>query len=240
VAVYREQGIVLRTYKLGETDRILHVLTQGRGKVRAVAKGVRKPGSRFGGRLEPYTHVDLQLYEGRTLDVVNQAEIITSFTSVREDYALSACGAAMVEAADRVAQEEERSLGLFLLLLTGLRTLADHPALPASVLDGYLFRLASVAGYHPYLEACAQCGAAGRHAVFSIASGGTLCQRCAPPDAQFLDGAVLDLLEAFAAGDLIGPASAESRTRRAAGAIVASFLTYHLGKPLASWELVPR
>jgi DNA repair protein RecO (recombination protein O) len=241
MALYREQGIVLRTYKLGETDRIVSLLTSGRGKVRAVAKGVRRPGSRFGGRLEPFSHVDLQLYEGRNLDIVTQAELLTPFDQVRADYALSACGSAMVEAADRVAQEDERALRLFLLLLEGLRTLARSPATPASVLDGYLFRLASLAGYHPYLEACASCGAAGRHAVFSAAAGGSLCTDCAPPDAHALDDEVLVLLHRFG-GDLaaLAQAPAEPRARRAAGAVVASFLTYHLGRPLASWELVPR
>src|SRR5215212_2162225 len=109
MALYREQGIVLRTYKLGETDRIVNLLTQGRGKVRAVAKGVRRPGSKFGGRLELFSHVDLQLYEGRELDIVTQAELVASFTAVREDFVLSACGSTMVEAADRVAQVDERS-----------------------------------------------------------------------------------------------------------------------------------
>jgi DNA repair protein RecO (recombination protein O) len=241
VALYREQGIVLRTYKLGETDRILSVLTQGRGKVRAVAKGVRRPGSRFGGRLEPFSHVDLQLYEGRNLDIVTQAELLTSFAPVRADYALSACGSAMVEAADRVAQEDERALRLFLLLLEGLRTLALGPSTPASVLDGYLFRLASLAGYHPYLDACAGCGAPGRHAVFSSVAGGSLCTGCAPFDAQPLDTEVVDLLHRFG-GDLgtLAAAPEGPRARRTAGAVVASFLTYHLGRPLSSWELVPR
>jgi DNA repair protein RecO (recombination protein O) len=241
MGLYREQGIVLRTYKLGETDRILSLLTQGRGKVRAIAKGVRRPGSRFGGRLEPFSHVDLQLYEGRNLDIVTQAELLTSFAPVRADYVLSACGSAMVEAADRVAQEDERALRLFLLLLEGLRALARGPATPASVLDGYLFRLVSLAGYHPYLEACAGCGARGRHAVFSIAAGGSLCGACAPADAQPLDADVLDLLHRFG-GDLVALADVTDgpRARRVAGAVVASFLTYHFGKPLSSWELVPR
>jgi DNA repair protein RecO (recombination protein O) len=242
MALYREQGIVLRTYKLGEADRILHLLTQGRGKVRAVAKGVRRPGSRFGGRLEPFSHVDLQLYEGRNLDIITQAELLSPFAAVRADFALSACGSAMVEAADRVAQEDERSNRLFLLLLDGLRTLARTPETPASVLDAYLFRLASVAGYHPYLDACADCGTAGPHAVFSIAAGGSLCGGCAPFDAHPLDPAVLELLRVFADGDLgaLAATSATPRARRAAGSMVNSFLTYHLGKPLASWELVPR
>ncbi|MDQ3972821.1 MAG: DNA repair protein RecO, partial [Actinomycetota bacterium] len=187
MALYREQGTVLRTYKLGEADRIVHLLTQGRGKVRAVAKGVRRPGSRFGGRLEPFSHVDVQLYEGRSLDVVTQAELIASFAEVRGDWALSVCGSAMAEAADRVAQERERCTRLFILLLDGLRALRQAPDQPGTLLDAWLIRLASVAGYHPYLEACAHCGAPGPHRVFHIAAGGLLCPSCAPSDAQGLD-----------------------------------------------------
>jgi DNA repair protein RecO (recombination protein O) len=240
--LYREQGIVLRTYKLGETDRILNVLTPGRGKVRAVAKGVRRPGSRIGGRLEPFSHVDLQLYEGRNLDIVNQVELITSFDEVRTDFALSACGSTMAEAADRVAQEAEGSNRLFLLLLDGLRALTRFPGQPALLLDAYLFRLASVAGYHPYLEACAECGAPGRHGVFAIAVGGSLCAGCAPPHSRALDPSVIDLLHDLGVADwpALAASAAQPRVRRAAGAVVNSFLTYHLGKPLKSWDLVPR
>ena len=242
MALYRDQGIVLRTYKLGETDRIVNLLTQGRGKVRAVAKGVRRPGSKFGGRLEPFSHVDLQLYEGRNLDMISQAELITSFTDVREDFALSACGSAMVEAADRIAQEEERSNQLVLLLLDGLRALAAHPVHPSAVLDAYLLRLASVAGYHPYLEACASCGTPGPHTVFHLAAGGLLCQGCAPTGSHSFDPQVIALLASMASGDLrsVDASAAEPRIRRAAGTLVNSFLTYHLGKPLRAWDLVPR
>ena len=242
MALYREQGIVLRTYKLGETDRIVNLLTQGKGKVRAVAKGVRRPGSKFGGRLEPFSHVDLQLYEGRSLDIISQAELITPFSEVRADFALSACGSAMVEAADRIAQEDERSNRLVLLLLDGLRALALHPAHPSTVLDGYLLRLASVAGYHPYLEACASCGLPGQHAVFHLAAGGVLCPACAPAGSHAFDPAVIKLLALLATGDLrsVDAGGAEPRVRRAAGTLVNSFLTYHLGKPLRAWDLVPR
>ncbi len=242
MALYREQGIVLRTYKLGETDRILNLLTQGRGKVRAVAKGVRKPGSRFGGRLEPFGHVDLQLYEGRNLDIVTQAELITAFAVVREDFELSACGSVMVEAADRVAQEHERSNSLFLLLLEGLRHLSTRPLRPAVVVDAYLLRLASVAGWHPYLEACASCGTPGRHAVFHIATGGSLCRSCAPRGSQALAPAVIDLLHALGEPDwgAAHAGRAEPGVQRNAAAVVNSFLTYHLGKPLKAWALVSR
>jgi DNA repair protein RecO (recombination protein O) len=240
VAIYREQGIVLRTYKLGETDRILNLLTQGRGKVRAVAKGVRRPGSRFGGRLEPFSHVDLQLYEGRNLDTITQAELITSFAPVRADFTLSACGSAMAEAADLLAQEHERSTALFLLLLDGLRALTDQPDYPAAVLDAYLFRIASVAGYHPYLDACASCGEPGAHTVFHIAAGGVVCGACAPVGAHELEARVVELLRTFGGSDWDRLDPGDATVRRAAGAIVNSFLTYHLGKPLKAWELVPR
>lgn len=242
MALYREQGVVLRTYKLGETDRIVHLITQGRGKVRAIAKGVRRPGSRFGGRLEPFSHVDLQLYSGRELDIVTQAELITSFTIVREDWIRSACASTMVEAADQLAQPDERSNSLFLLLLDGLRTLARGPRHPALVLDAYLFRFAVVAGYQPSLDGCASCGVPGAHQVFVIAAGGALCGGCAPTDARPLDPEGLALLGVLATTPWPALVEAEvaSRARRIAGAVIHSFLTYHLGRPLRAWDLVPR
>ena len=247
MALYREQGIVLRTYKLGETDRIVHLLTQGQGKVRAVAKGVRRPSSRFGGRLEPFSHVDLQLYRtrqtlGGDLDLLTEAALISPFAAVREDWARSACASAMVEAADQLAQPEERSNPLFLLLLDGLRALSRGPRHPAVVLDAYLLRLTGVAGYQPSLDACASCGASGAHPIFSIAAGGCLCPACAPADARAMDRegrALLGLLDASGWGDL-SVADVSPRARRIAGTVVHSFLTYHLGRPLRAWELVPR
>lgn len=242
MALYREQGIVLRTYKLGEADRIVHLLTQGRGKVRAVAKGIRRPGSKFGGRLEPFSHVDLQLYKGRELDIVTQAELITPFATVREDYPRVACGSTMVEAADQLAQPDERSIALFLLLLDGLRTLAHSPREPALVLDAYLLRLAAVAGYLPTLDGCASCGLGGMHLVFSIAAGGALCAGCAPQDARPLDPEARALLGILMGMNWTELAQAEAapRARRIAGAVVHSFLTYHFGRPLRAWDLVPR
>ena len=105
--LYRDRGVVLRSIKLGETDRIVTFLTEGRGKVRAVAKGVRKPKSRFGARLEPTTHLNLQLYEGRNLDVVTQVETIDSNRQLRETYGAFTQAIAMLEAVDHVAQEGE-------------------------------------------------------------------------------------------------------------------------------------
>src|SRR5947208_15855884 len=100
--LYKEQGIVLRSVKLGEADKIVSILTQGSGKIRAVAKGIRRTNSKFGARLEPFTHVSLLLYRGRgALDTVTQAEIVSPFRTLRGDFELIPAGAAMLEAADK-------------------------------------------------------------------------------------------------------------------------------------------
>src|SRR5881398_137748 len=154
--LYRDEGVVLRTIKLGEADRIVTILTQGSGKVRAVAKGIRRTKSKFGARLEPFTHVSLMIYRGRgALDTVAQAEIISSFRPLREDLALMTAGEAMLEATDKVSEEHERNVRLFMLLLRALELM---PADPAAVAESYLLKLLSLSGFHPALNACAVCG----------------------------------------------------------------------------------
>lgn len=242
MSLYREQGIVLRSYKLGETDRILHLLSQGRGKVRAVAKGVRRPGSRFGGRLEAYSHVDLQLYEGRELDVVSQCELIEPFAAVREDFSLSACAATMAEAADRVAQEGERNLPLFLLLRAGLQALQAGPPYPAIFVDAYLLRLASATGFHLFVDACASCRAPGPHPYLSVPAGGSLCRACAPVGSKALDPSVIALVRLLAGSQWVPlvAAAEEVGARRTAAAFVRAFVEHHLERQLRSYPLVPR
>ena len=141
---YKEQGVVLRSMKLGEADKIVTIMTQGSGKVRGVAKGIRKTTSRFGARLEPFTHVNLMLYRGRgSLDTITQAEIIAPHRAIRDDLALFAAGETMLEAVDRVAEEHERNVRLVLLLLSGLRALETRPADPAAVAESFLLKLLS-------------------------------------------------------------------------------------------------
>ena len=244
MATYREQGIVLRTYKLGETDRILHLCTQGRGKVRAVAKGVRRPGSKFGGRLEAYSHVDLQLYEGRNLDVINQAELIAPHARVREDYALSACASAMTELTDLVAQEGERDNALFLLLRAGLQALDAAPPQPAVFLDAFLLRLASIVGFHAFTAACAVCRTPGQHVFLSVKAGGTLCPDCAPTGTRAVDREVVEVVRTLAAPGEWASLPALVRDQpdalRTAAAYIRAFVEHHLDRRLRSYELVPR
>src|SRR5580692_997924 len=160
VSIYRDDGIVLRTQKLGEADRIVTVLTRKNGRIRAVAKGVRRTKSRFGARVEPFTHVDLMLYTGRSLDVITQAETVRSYGDpLVGDYARYTTGIAMLETAERFTSvEKEPALRQFLLLVGGLRTLVDGEHTPRLVLDAFLLRSLAVAGYAPALDECAICG----------------------------------------------------------------------------------
>ncbi len=124
---YRDDGVVLRTQKLGEADRIVTLLTRQNGRVRAVAKGVRRTKSRFGARLEPFTHVDLLVHPGRSLDVITQAEVIRPYgLPLAGDYPRYTAGTAMLETAERFTpMEKEPALRQFLLLIGGLRALGE-------------------------------------------------------------------------------------------------------------------
>ena len=155
VPLYRDEAIVLRTHKLGEADRIITLLTRQHGRVRAVAKGVRKTTSRWGSRLEPFTHVDLQLAEGRNLDVITQADTIDAFPAhLGDHYDRYTAGTVMLETADRlVAEERQPSVQQYLLLVGGLRAMTGGERTPAQVLDSYLLRSLAVAGYAPSFDA---------------------------------------------------------------------------------------
>ena len=199
MAIYRETAIVLRTIKLGEADKIVSLVTERRGKVRAVAKGIRKTKSRFGARLEPLTHVSLQLYEGRNLDTITQAETIDSFRAVREDLDRLARATSLLEAVDAVVQEGEDDRRVHQMLLGALRTLEAQPA--ALVVPAFFWKLLAHGGFSPILDLCASCGATEPLVAFELDQGGVLCRDCArgtrvTPEA-------LDLLRRMLGGDLV-------------------------------------
>lgn len=201
MALYRERGIVLRTIKLGEADRIITLATEGRGKVRAVAKGVRKTKSRFGARLEPLMHVSLQLYEGRELDTVTQVETIDAFRSVREDLDRLTQATALLEAVDHLVQEREENPKLLQMLLGALRTLEAGPA--PLVIPAFFWKLLAQEGFHPLLDQCASCGADDSDVIaFDLDVGGVLCRSCAR-GAPRLSAAGLALLRRMLGGDLV-------------------------------------
>jgi DNA repair protein RecO (recombination protein O) len=241
-SLYRDEGIVLRTQKLGEADRIITVLTRRHGKVRAVAKGVRRTKSKFGARLEPFSHVDLQLYTGRTLDIVSQAESIRSYGQpIVADYPAYTAGTAVLETADRLtAEEKEPSLRLFLLVIGALRALAErtHPA--PLVLDAFLLRAMSVAGWEPALSGCARCGEEGPHRHFSVPTGGMVCPPCRPTGSAMPNPATVELLDALLTGDWDAAEASQHANRREGSGLVAALLQWHLERGLRSLPLVDR
>jgi DNA repair protein RecO (recombination protein O) len=240
--LYRDEAIVLRTHKLGEADRIITLLTRQHGRVRAVAKGVRRTTSRFGSRLEPFTHVDLQLAEGRNLDTITQAETLTPFSKgLGLDYDRYTAGTAMLETADRlVAEEREPSVQQFLLLVGGLRAMTAGEHGSGQVLDSYLLRSLSVAGYAPSFEACARCGVEGPHRAFSPAAGGMLCSTCRVPGSASPAVETVVLLGALLSGDWAVVEASEPRHRKEATGLVSAYLAWHLERGLKSLSHVDR
>jgi DNA repair protein RecO (recombination protein O) len=241
-SLYRDEGVVLRTQKLGEADRIVTVLTRRHGKVRAVAKGVRRTKSKFGARLEPFSHVDLQLYTGRNLDIVSQAESIRAYgAGIAADYPAYTAGTAVLETADRLtAEEKEPSLRLFLLVIGALRALSERNHPSPLVLDAFLLRAMSVAGWEPALAECARCGEEGPHRHFSVPAGGTVCPTCRPTGSAMPSAVTVDLLDALLTGDWERAEASQPGTRREGSGLVAALLQWHLERGLRSLSLVDR
>jgi DNA repair protein RecO (recombination protein O) len=236
VPLYRDEAIVLRTRKLAEADRIITLLTRGHGIVRAVAKGVRRTTSRFGSRLEPFTHVDLQLAEGRNLDVVTQAETCAPFGArICIDYERYTAGSVMLETAERVvAEEREPSVQQYLLLVGALRALAAAEHRPGDLLDSFLLRSLAVAGYAPSFDSCARCGASGPHTAVNPSAGGVLCASCRLPGSSSPSAETIRLLGALLAGDWPVVDAAGPRQRREARGLVAAYVSWHLERGLRS------
>jgi DNA repair protein RecO (recombination protein O) len=257
VLPYRDDGIVLRTQKLGEADRIITILGRTTGRVRAVAKGVRRTKSRFGARLEPFTHVDLMLHPGRSLDVITQAEVIRPYGEpLAADYPRYTAGVAMLETAERFTpMEKEPALRQLLLLIGGLRSLGESEHDSRLILDAFLLRSLAVAGYAPALEECARCGASPsgrprpgasapgdqvRLPAFAVAAGGMVCASCRPPGAAAPAAGTVGLMLALLQGDWDRADRSERRQRVECSGLVAAYLQWHLEHSIRSLRHVER
>ncbi|MHA6795755.1 DNA repair protein RecO [Pseudonocardia bannensis] len=242
MSLYRDTGVVLRVQKLGEADRIVTLLTRRHGKIRAVAKGVRRTRSRWGARLEPFNHVDVQCYTGRTLDVITQAQTVDAFgAGVISDYPRYTAGCAILETADRLVSEEgEPALRVYLLLVGAVRALAGRERDPSLVLDAFLLRAMTHAGWAPAITECARCAEPGPHRAFSVAGGGAVCPRCRPPGSVTPSPETFALLDALLHGDWGAADAAGQATRRDTSGLVAAHLQWHLERQLRSLPLVER
>ena len=184
--LYRSEAIILKQMPLGEADRILTLFTPAYGKVRAVAKGVRKPTSRMSGSVEPLTRANMLLSKGHDLDVVSQVEPIDVYMAVRGDLEKTSTAFYMAELVDAFTIEQSENRSLYRHLVNSLETLCDlkndgHGNVREYILlrASYECSLLSMTGYRPQIHRCTECGLAPQGSVFFSASGGgVICQRC--------------------------------------------------------------
>ena len=236
--LYKDEGVVLKTIKLGEADRIVTLFTRDHGKIRAVAKGIRKTKSRFGARLEPFTHAAVIVYRGRNLDTITQADILTSFHEVRGDYARLTSAAALADIVEKITPERERATSTYRLLVQGLEALRADKG--ETVVPAFLVKLLSISGYHPQLSTCAGCGetSAGLGG-FSPMLGGAVCANCWREDRDALQVSIerLRLLGRLLDRDFGEPAEAAATVELTD--VLRRYAEYHLERPLRSLRLLP-
>ena len=242
MSLYRDEAIVLRTQKLGEADRIITLLTREHGRVRGVAKGVRRTKSKFGARLEPGSHIDIQLYTGRTFDTVTQVESIYNYgEALTDDYSRWTIAGTILEAAERfTSHEHEPALQEFKLVTGAMKALADNKYDASMILDAYLLRSLSIAGYAPSMTICSRCEAPGPHKYFSLVGGGSVCVNCKPSASATPSIETLRLMSDLLTGDWDSADTSEIRHRREASGLVAAYLQWHLEKGLRSLPMVER
>jgi DNA repair protein RecO (recombination protein O) len=236
VSLYRDTGVVLRTYRLGEADRIVVMMTARHGKVRAVAKGVRKPKSRFGARLEPVSHVAVMMYEGRQLDVVNQAESVDHFRGVREDLDRLTRAMALLEVVDQIGQEREPNPRLYQMLVGALRTLAAQPA--PLLVPAFYWKVLAAEGMRPEIDQCVSCGSPGPLVAFDVAEGGALCRTCRRGRAVSEEALVV--LRRLLGGDLVAVlAEPASIAGHEVEVLATEAMEHHLERRLRAVGLLP-
>src|SRR5918911_1843308 len=183
MAVYKSKGIVLRSIRYGEADRILDLYTAEAGWVSAIAKGFRRTKSGFGARLEPLSCVDFVAYHGRSLDTVTQVEVLRSFRGVREDLARFEAAAGMVGGVRALSGGDEADRRVFNVLFNGLVALEARDSGFEAAEAAFALKLSILAGYAPQLDACLGCEvglgeAAEPHYYFDPNLGGVLCADC--------------------------------------------------------------
>lgn len=242
VHLYRDVGVVLRTYKLGEADRIVVVLTESNGKVRAVAKGVRKTMSKFGARLEPMSHVRLLLYKGRELDIVSQAESVEPLAPMLADLDRASQGLAVLEAADQLALERDPNPQLYRMVVGVLREIAARHT--PMVVPAFYWKLLAAEGFRPELDACVRCGEDESHpgtelSAFDLNEGGVLCRSCRSGGPISRDA--LELMRDILGGRLAEAlATPESRATHEVGVLATKAMEHHLERRLRTVAIFER
>jgi len=230
---YKTEAVVLRSFRFGEADRVLHLYTHDRGRVGAVAKGVRKTKSRFGARLEPFSHVELLLHQGSgELHTVTGASLVDAHRSTREDPYRLSVGLVGAEAMLRLFVEEERNEHAFEALTRFFSAVDDiKPGLRGrAALDplalAFQLKLLWLSGYVPHLESCVECGGTDELVGYLPRAGGAVCSACAPSETVVLSPEGFRGIHALLwspLGDALGLGLGERAARDALAVVVASY-----------------
>ncbi|MEY2974158.1 MAG: repair protein RecO [Actinomycetota bacterium] len=239
-ALYRDRAVVLRTYRLRESDRIVVLLTAEHGKVRAVAKGVRRTTSKFGARLEPMSHVEVLLRRGRDLDIVSQAESVDGAVQLLSSLDRASQGMAVVEAVEQLSLDREPDPRLYSMLVGVLRTIADAPA--ALNVAAFFWKVLAAAGLSPVLDACVRCGEGGddvQLVSFDLDEGGVLCRSCR--SGTTVSPAALAVMRDILGGRLRAALSLEeSPVTHEVSALATRALEHHLERRLRAVAMFER
>ena len=214
---------------LGEADRIVTLMTEAHGRVRAVAKGIRRTTSKFGSRLEPTTNVSVQLYVGRELDTITQAETISHMPNTRDDLHRFGRANVMMETVDTMSPEKEPNPPLYRMLV-GALTALDNDDAPL-VLAGFLLKLLALEGFQPQMDVCVACGRSDDLVSFDPIDGGMRCRN--DRRGMAIDDETMLLMRQMLGGELAAalrvpasPATAEAE------AIAVAVVEHHIERRL--------
>lgn len=240
---YKTKAIVLKNFDLFEADKIVTLLSPQHGLIKAVAKGVRRTKSKFGARLEPFSHIDLILYRGRDLDTITQVELVEPFMALRSSLDEISYGSAMLDLTFKIATPGQQQPEAFNLLLSALQTLDTRRVDPRVLLAIFQIKLAVVAGFEPHLSECANCGSGidfKNGGYFSNGNGGFLCNLCRSmdPAAKFVcreSAAVLPKLIRIKREHL-EESKLSAKTTDEIFALSLDYLRYHIDARLRSYE----
>jgi DNA repair protein RecO (recombination protein O) len=238
VSVEKSEAIVLRTYNLTESSKIIVMLTPERGKVRAVAKGVRRTKSKFGSALEPITHVEVQTHfkEGRDLQTLSQAETRESFASIRSDLTRLGLASVMCELMEQFVQENEGSTQQFVLLLSSLKTLGSMSKNYGSLSVSFYMKLLDISGLLPEVNYCARCKGTIRDYAYLTDAGGVLCSKCSAGMGERVSSGSLKVMTRLHSTDwtMLERIRLSEQSVNEILSALNSYIFYHTGRELKS------
>lgn len=244
MASYRLRALALKKTKLGETDLIVTLLAADGCQVRAVAKGARKPGSRFGARVEPFVVADLLLSRGRSLDVITDAEIVSGHGAIRTDYDRAQAASVVADVLDKISVEcqiDDRLFGLAEATLDAMESAGGDTLLV--LVTAFLVKAMAMHGYRPQFDACASCGApvGGAVSTYSLEVGGPLCEGCEAParECAHASAAVRSALASLMRATMAEAATlqVDRRVLVDAFALMRAFVRYHVHARLKALDL---